>query len=207
MKEGEYTSSYLRLVGYTKTIGSKGSSHGEEKNISRPKDYYAHGGRLGPMLLANHQKVNLDKESFARLIDWLDLNAQCYGDYSFNRIEDRRADAAGEKALRAYILARFGEALSTQPYAALVNVAQPDESRILMAPLATAAGGWGQITAGGWATREDPDFQKARQLVDASIAPMQVHDIAGTCGNPQRCRCGSCWVRLLKEKEEVKVKK
>jgi hypothetical protein len=197
LKEGEYTSSYLRLVGYTKTIGSKGSSHGEEKNISRPKDYYAHGGRLGPMLLANHQKVNLDKESFARLIDWLDLNAQCYGDYSFNRIEDRRADAAGEKALRDYILARFGEALSTQPYAALVNVAQPDESRILMAPLATAAGGWGQITAGGWATREDPDFQKARQLVDASIAPMQVHDIAGTCGNPQRCRCGSCWVRLL----------
>ena len=194
-----FTQAYQALIPFTKTIGSKGSSHGEEKNISRPKDYYAHGGKLGPLLLANHAKVNLDKASFARIVDWLDVNAQCYGDYSMNRIENRGSNWAGEKALREYIRVRFGPALAGQPYAALVNVAQPDESRILKAPLATASGGWGQVKEGGWARMDDPDFQKAKQLVEASIAPMQAHDIAGTCGRVP-CVCGSCWVRDLMEK-------
>ena len=194
--QGGYTQAYLALVPFTKTIGNIRTSHGLEKNISRPKDYYAHGGQLGPLLLANHAKVNLDKASFARIVDWLDMNAQCYGDYSFNRIENRGSVSAAEKALREYIRARFGPALASQPYAALVNVGQPDESRILKAPLAITSGGWGQIKEGSWPRTDDPDFQKAKQLVEASIAPMQAHDLAGTCGRVP-CICGSCWVREL----------
>lgn len=196
---GTGRNAYTALIPFTKTIGNKGSSHGLEKNLSRPKDYYAHGGKLGPMLLANHNKVSLDPESFARVIDWLDVNAQCYGDYSHNRVENRPIDAAGEKALREYIRTRFGEELAQQPFPALVNVAEPGESRILMAPLATAAGGWGQISQGGWAAVSDPDYQHARQLVEAAIAPLPAKDIDGTCGRTP-CVCGSCWVRLLKEK-------
>ncbi len=92
---------------------------------------------------------------------------------------------------------RVGKELSCEPFAALVNVGQPDESRILMAPLSAKAGGWGQIEEGGWATKQDPAYRKMAALVDASITPLEFHDIAGTCGR-DNCVCGSCWVRKLR---------
>ena len=56
-----------------------------------------------------------------RIIDWLDLNAQYYGDYSRNRDEDRRIDGNAEKALREFIAERDSFYLGTatrdgQPY-------------------------------------------------------------------------------------------
>jgi hypothetical protein len=84
--------------------------------------------------------------------------------------------------------------LAGQPFEALVNVAQPSESRILKAPLAISGGGWGQITEGGWRNTDEPGYRQMRQLVEASIAPLKFHDIAGTCGR-DKCVCGTCWVR------------
>ncbi len=37
-----------------------------------------------------------------------------------------------------------------------------------------------------------------RQLVETSIAPLEFHDIAGTCGRA-KCVCGTCWVRRAEE--------
>ena len=34
-----------------------------------------------------------------------------------------------------------------------------------------------------------------RRLVEASIAPQQHHDVAGTCGRDDHCLCDTCWVR------------
>ena len=83
-----------------------------------------------------HEGVELDPESMQRVIDWLDLNAPLYGTYSWNKDEWRQPDPSGEQALRASIRQRFGDELAQQPFAALVNVALPEESRILKAPLA-----------------------------------------------------------------------
>ncbi len=193
-QQGSYSQSYMTLLRYTNPIGLKSEAHGEEKNISRPMDYYAHGSRLGKMLLANHQKVNLPREDFQRLIDWLDLNSQANGDSSHNRIEHSRIDGAKERELREAVKARFGEALAKQPIYALVNIANPDESRLLMAPLAKEAGGWGQIEK-GWASREDSDYARFRALIAAAIVPPSP-DICGTCGRDTGCACGNCWIRL-----------
>ena len=100
------------------------------------------------------------------------------------------------EALREHVRGRFGHALAKQPFAALVNIALPDESRILKAPLAVKAGGWGLFAERGWPDTSDPDYLRMRQLVEASIAPRQQHDIAGTCGHDDGCMCDSCWVRL-----------
>ena len=143
------------------------------------------------------ERVVLDLESRQRIIDWLDLNAPFYGTYSWNKDEWRRPHPQGEAALRAHIRQRFGDELAGQPFAALVNVALPDESRILKAPLAIAAGGWGQIEQGGWKNSDDPDCQKLRGLVQAAIQPLPHHDIAGTCGRAEDCLCSSCWVRAM----------
>jgi hypothetical protein len=172
-----------------------------ESDYSVPKDYFAHAGRLAKMLLAGHPdeggqaRVSLDRESFARIADWLDVNAVCYGDYSWNKREWREPSPEGERALRTHIRDRFGPALADQPFAALVNVALPEESRILKAPLAVAAGGWGLIPDQGWRHAGDPDYVRMRQLVEAALAPPP-HDLAGTCGRADRCVCDSCWVRL-----------
>ena len=196
-RNGTYLASCVNLTRYTNPIGLKRETHGLEKNISRPMDYYAHGSRLGKMLLAPHQNVSLPREDFARLINWLDLNSQGCGDPSVNRIENARVDAEKEKALREAVKARFGGELSKQPYPALVNPANPDESRLLMAPLAKEAGGWGQI-ANGWASKDDANYKTFHNMVVATIV-LPPPDIDGTCGRGLKdCVCGGCWVRYYK---------
>jgi len=175
------------------------AQYGGETWYSRPKDYFAHGGTLAGLLFKGHEGVELDAESRQRIIDWLDLNAPLYGTYSWNKDEWRRPDAEGERVLREHIRQRFGDDLAGRPLAALVNIALPDESRILKAPLAIAAGGWGQIEHGGWKSTDDLDYQQMRKLVQAAIQPLPYHDIAGTCGRDETCRCLSCWVRKVME--------
>ena len=182
------------------------AQYGGETWYSRPKDYFAHGGKLAEMLLNGHQSIEvaLDPQSRQRIIDWLDLNAQFHGTYSWNKDEWRQPDPEGEKSLRAYIRQRFGDQLAGQPLAALVNVALPGESRILKAPLALEAGGWGQIEQGGFTSSDGPDYRKMRRLVEATIQPLPYHDIAGTCGQDEDCVCLSCWVRKVKEARQEK---
>ncbi len=192
-------------VAYESLISAPGMvklAHRNSQTIySKPDDYFARAGKLAPMLLAGHpdkegrKRVELDRQSFQRVADWLDLNAQFYGDYSFNRIENRHPGPEREKMLRTAIEKQFGAELAKEPYAMLVNVANPAESRILMAPLPVAAGGWGQIADKAYRGANDPGYLEMRRLVEASITPLQRRDVAGTCGHPEDCRCGDCWVR------------
>ncbi len=181
------------------------AQYGRETWYSQPKDYFAHGGTLAGLLLECHEGVDLDADSRQRIIDWLDLNAQCYGTYSWNKDEWRRPDPAGEKALRSHIREKFGDELAGQPFAALVNLALPSESRILNAPLAIEAGGWGQIEQGGWTSNDEPGYCEMRQLVEAAIQPLPYQDIAGTCGRAESCMCLSCWVRKGREERQRRV--
>ena len=162
---------------------------------SVPMDYLAHASGL-PAWLKKHGKekgAELDPASWERVVTWLDVNAQLYGNYSFNREENRLADPEGEKALRAYVKELFGEAVANQPFEALVNNGCIDESRVLNAPLAAEAGGWGQTVK--WKTKDDEGYKKMRALAEASLKPLPHHDVDGTCGDPEHCRCGSCWVK------------
>jgi len=170
-----------------------------EAATSSPKDYFAHAGRLAGILLKGtmgHSQVVVPRDDLEPVIAWLDLNGQQFGDYSFNRREDRIPDPEGESRLRSAVRERFGEEFARRPFAALVNVGQPDASPILRAPLAAEAGGWGQVPGAGWDSEEDPEFLRFRQLADDAIAPLPYTDLDGTCGR-QPCLCGSCWVREL----------
>lgn len=166
-----------------------------ETYASKPKDYLSHASGL-PAWLRKHGKekgAELDSASWERVITWLDVNAQLYGNYSFNRPENRTADPEGERALRACVKELFGEALAAQPFEALVNNGCLDESRILNAPLAVEAGGWGQLA--GWKSRDEPGFKRMRELAAASLKPLACRDDDFACGSPERCRCGACWVK------------
>jgi len=186
-----------------------------ENLTSKPKDYFAHAGKLAGMLIASHpdkkgkngkKRVRLDPASLRRIIDWLDLNAPFAGVYSFNRPENRTIDPAGEKALREHVKKTFGEnqKLSSQPIAALVNVAEPDASRILLAPLAKSAGGWSQ-TDRTWTSTDAPGYKTMKKLVYGAIAFGKYKDIAGTCGrgSKNKCLCKACWIREAMTSKEA----
>jgi hypothetical protein len=154
-------------------VGDKGYMGGSknhqpaDRNISKPRRFYAYSNKVAHMLVKNHGKCNMDKDSYMRIIEWMDVNAQCYGDLFPNKLEERKIDAAALTQLRAYAKELFGEKIAKQPDRALINTVQIDESRILMAPLATKAGGWGQIP--GYASRDDPKYKKMAALVDKCI--------------------------------------
>lgn len=176
----------------------------EEPGFSTPREAFAAASKLPDLLQRGHYDVKVDPESMERLITWLDLNGQFYGDYSFNRIENRKVSAQGVKQLRAEITRQFGAELAAQPFVSLVNSSCISESRILKAPLAPSAGGWGQI-ANGWSSTSDPGYQQMLKLVEASLEPLPYADRDGTCGRPDHCVCGSCWVRAAEERYRQKT--
>jgi hypothetical protein len=121
-----------------------------------------------------------------------------YGNYSFNRPEDRVVDPEGEKALRDYVKVTLGEAIAKQPFETLVNNGCIEESRVLKAPLALSAGGWGQIEK--WKSTSDEGYQAMRAKVEAALKPLAASDHEGTCGGGKdHCRCSSCKVRSVEE--------
>ena len=159
-------------------IGDKGYSGGKYKeykdlsiNISRPFKFYAYENKVAQMLAKgdkNHKKLkDVDHEGYMRIIEWLDLNGQCYGDLFPNRIEERSFDNKGLTALRSYAKELLGDKIAKQPEATLVNLSQPDESRILMMPLPANQGGWGQIK--GYSSKTDDKYKKMAELVEACI--------------------------------------
>jgi len=195
------SAAYHSLIGRPGLVAQ--AIRNRETPSSKPKDYYSHAGRLARILLEGHPddqgrpRVQLDKESFQRIVDWLDLNAEFYGDYSWNKPEWREISPEGEQALREHIRHTFGPQLAEQPFAALVSMGLIDESRILKAPLARRAGGWGQLGE-PWKSTRDPGYQQMRRLVEAALKPLEYHDLDGTCNRPQ-CECRSCWVRQARQ--------
>lgn len=179
-RETDYPQSYLELTRRGNFyLGKKQRMYEPEGNISEAFErFYARGCQVSDMILKNHGKVDMDPESRERIFAWMDLNAPANGDIfpGKNRAEDRRFDPDGLTELRKEIRRQFGSSWSKQPAAALVNVAFPQESRILMAPLALEAGGWGQKKK--WLTRDDPGFRKIEALIAQSfVCPENENDM------------------------------
>ena len=154
-------------VGLKSYMGGSKNHQESDRNISRPRRFFAYRNKVSHMLVKNHGKCNMDKDSYMRIIEWLDVNAQCYGDLFPNKLEERRIDPNAMKALRAYVKQLFGDKIAAREDRALINTAQIDESRILMAPLPATAGGWGQIK--GYTSKADPKYTKMAALVDKCI--------------------------------------
>jgi hypothetical protein len=176
----------------------------QEGLYSTPGDFGSVPSRLTELLLSGHPdkegnaRVELDPTSLTRMIHWMDLNAQFYGGYSWNKPAWRKVSAEGETALRAYVRQTFGPELADQPLDALINRADLAQSRILLAPLAKNAGGWGQITPSFTGTSE-PRYRRLHELVEGVLEPLEYHDIAGTSGRPDD-PCWANWVRAERER-------
>ena len=188
----DFSESYKALTGRPGLV--RLLQRNQETGTSEEKDYFAHAGRLGRMLLAGHcPALKADEASFRVLMTWLDVNVQYFGDYSFSHLEGRGVEPDGERALREAIAARFGKEVAGQPFDTLVNVAAPERSRILLMALPERDGGWGKVKDGAFSGRDDPAWRRLEALVRGSLKTPPPPRPDGTCGLPQ-CQCGSCWV-------------
>ncbi len=189
------TQSYLNLVRFAKPAHRNVQTH-----FSVPKDYYSHASKLMPMLLKGHKNVKLNADEQHAIVSWLDLNVPMYGSWSWQQSELRSINSENEQKLRRYIAKVFGKKVSEQPLGALINVADVNLSRILLAPLSEKDGGWQQLKP-LWRSRKDPRFIKMRQLVAATVNNDLPVENAGTCGMAgaanwrNDCQCGNCWIR------------
>lgn len=158
-------------------LGHKSYMVTNDRNISRPYQFLSPISKLPEMIKNNHGKVKMDRQSFLRIIQWLDMNAPVYGDLYKNKLEDRKIDPKAEKRLRKSIYSTFGKKLANDPIRALINVAQPDESRILMMPLSKKGGGWGQLRA--WSSKRSKGYVNMRKLVNACIIKSKTDNTKG----------------------------
>jgi mono/diheme cytochrome c family protein len=184
-------------ISYTSLMGRPGlvtvAHRNRESVSSRPADYGARASRLAQLLVSGHGgRVALPPNDLRRVIQWLDLNAPFYGEYSWNKPDWRSVLPDAEARFRHVVATRFGDATAKQPFAALLNAGDVEQSRILLAALSGSAGGWGQLEP-PFAGREDPAWQELRSLVLATLAPMPSTDVVGTCQLPD-CQCRACWV-------------
>ena len=170
--EGQFSESYNALVGRP---GLVALAHVyQETDVSAMGDYGARGGQLASHLLTAHrERAPLDRGSFTRIAQWLDLNGQYYGDYAFEKPERREPSPESVQALRAHIQGACNAChagMSDQPLAALANTAMPSESRVLLAPLSEASGGWGQCE-NAWPDSASESWAAMRNLVRALTTP------------------------------------
>jgi hypothetical protein len=170
----QYTNSWKSLIthpGLVKVAIRKSNFGPTSESVnSRPKELFAHAGKLVPLILKGHEKVKLDPDSFQRLVEWADMNYIRYGDYKQrDKVEWIVPEKDAVKVLRAYIKELFGAKLAAQPIQTLVNVAQPDESRILKAPLPVSADGWGLITKGYTSTTDARYVAMLKLVMDCTI--------------------------------------
>jgi len=74
---GKFTASYAELHRYIRRPGIE-----SDMRVLSPMDYHFSTTELGKMLNDGHHGVELDRESFERIVTWADLNAPFHGTWS-----------------------------------------------------------------------------------------------------------------------------
>ncbi|MBC8874758.1 MAG: SUMF1/EgtB/PvdO family nonheme iron enzyme [Planctomycetes bacterium] len=75
--KGIFEPSYIALRSRIRTGGLESDLH-----LLPPKEFHADTSELVQMLKKGHQRVELDREAWDRIITWIDLNAPCHGTWT-----------------------------------------------------------------------------------------------------------------------------
>ena len=183
-----FSLAYENLRPFVEPIGPQGSAGDGAAAVAG-----AAASRLVDLLLAGHEDVRLDPESLDRIITWIDLNVPYYDNTAITRpsrvplgnaftasgravIGDPKPlwDALGNDCRGCHAA---GSPWSRRPRPARspicprrmrrppINLTHPEESRILTAPLARAAGGLELCGKPVWTGRDAPAYQAALRVI------------------------------------------
>jgi formylglycine-generating enzyme required for sulfatase activity len=173
----KYTPAYEALLPYLRRVGIE-----DDVSLLTPGEYHADTSPLIQMLRQGHYGVQLDAESWDRLVTWIDLNAPCHGTWGeVYPIPD------GAHERRMALRRQFGgpkedpEEIprTTRPdsgHAALHAAASPDSTR----PGAGEGRTFHAVApADGREAREPAATQAALRSRDPEVAEIRVSDFPG----------------------------
>lgn len=159
LAEGEsFTESYVQLHRYVRPPGIE-----SDLRMLSPMDFHFSATELGQMLRKGHQGVNLDPESWERLIAWFDLNTPFHGTWR-EIVGGQRAEHVRRMQEQAHALrAQYVPQGPTYDYEHIPET--PPFDRTFVPPEKPATASVPAATAAGWPF--DVDEARRRQAAAA----------------------------------------
>ncbi|MCH7228856.1 SUMF1/EgtB/PvdO family nonheme iron enzyme [Haloferula sp. A504] len=147
---GRFTASYAELHRYIRRPGIE-----SDMRILSPMDYHFSTTELGRMLEQGHHGVDLDAESFDRIVTWADINAPFHGTWGEivgeNNVRPKLDRANELRRGRAAPVPDYEAIPELPPYdtTSVVNEAPPVEPRGVTLEVGAPGGGERRLDLGG----------------------------------------------------------
>ena len=153
------------------------SNVGEDARITMPLEFGSHMSKLTEPFLkrlrSNPPKIT--EEEWLRIVTWIDANAPYHDGFINKRLAQMPYDLPNDGQLLQKIAAvqakRCAGCHDTAAVSRLdwIDLARPDQSRFLTAPLAKSASGLAKCAKVVYHDQSDPDYRELRQLVESAV--------------------------------------
>ncbi|NUQ66297.1 MAG: hypothetical protein HUU20_27870, partial [Pirellulales bacterium] len=153
------------------------SNVGDDARITPPLAFGSHKSKLVEVLRtgACGKRAELSKEDWLRLVTWIDLNGPYHDGFINKRQEPPPYDLPADRelfgALSAIHSRRCGQCHQAADVTRSdwIDLARPEQSRFLRAPLAGATPGGPACSRAVYQDANDPDYRTALDLVRAAV--------------------------------------
>jgi mono/diheme cytochrome c family protein len=153
------------------------SNVAEDARITMPLEFGSHRSKLVEVLRSGacSKRAGLSSEDWLRLVTWIDANAPYHDGFINKRLPqmpyDLGSDAQVLQKIAAVHAKRCAECHDPAAVSRLdwIDLARPEQSRFLTAPLAATASGLAKCGKAVYRDPSDPDYRTLRQLVDSVV--------------------------------------
>ncbi len=189
----QFSIGYEELIPYLSVANAMRWDHPDDVHVRPPYTYGSATSRLTKLLEAGHHGVILSGEEWRRLFAWIDANAVYYDRYATPNYDNRQifAGKVGEPLAKIYgarCASCHGDSDGRRTTWWLsINHRDVTMSRMLQAPLAAAAGGWGRCDGTVFPSRADPDYKAMQSALRALYERLRRYpreDLASLAGTP-----------------------
>jgi hypothetical protein len=145
--------------------------------VTQPLQFGSHRSKLVHVLRegACSRRAKLSDDEWYRLVTWIDANAPYHDGFANKRPQQPAYDLAGDAALRRQLVdihsPRCGSCHPVDHVVRLdwISVLDTQQSLMLTAPLAQSAGGTQKCGRAVYSSRDDAQYQAARQAIAAAV--------------------------------------
>jgi hypothetical protein len=177
----QFCISYEELLPFLTMAISNRWDHPDDVVARPPYTYGSKVSELTKILEAGHHDVQLSADDWERLLTWIDANGVYYDRYESDHYDHRHIFAgAARQTLEKVFEKRCASCHGAgdgrhDTWWATLNFRDPRASRMLAAPLATSAGGWGRCEGTVFADTNDADYQALLAALTALRKTLDEH--------------------------------
>jgi len=125
----------------------------------------SHRSKLAQVLLSGHYSLQLDPESFDRLVTWIDMNGVYYGSFEPTRPDNLGGRCPLDPGQIARLSELTGMSVADEVAASYVDLTRPEFSLCLLANLPASAGGAAEPGKERFSGTDDPKYQEALRII------------------------------------------